>query len=289
MKRKQPTNVPASVRTRLLKLARERGDRFQDILVRYGTERLLDRLSRSRYRERFLLKGAILFAVWAGAPHRATRDADLLGLGGTSPTDALRAFREIAAMPADPADGLVFDLDSLDAEDIREENVYGGVRITLAASLDRANIPLQVDFAFGEAVVPPPEVIELPTLLDFPPIRLRGYPPEVTIAEKFEAMVKLGLANSRMKDYYDVWYLATHRRFDAERLRQAVRATFARRGTPLPVETPDGLTEEFGADTERERMWQAFLERSAVPSRDRGTLAAAVSAIRPFLMGIVNA
>ena len=289
MTRNKPTNVPASVRARLLKLARQRGDRFQDVLLRYGAERLLDRLSRSTYRERFILKGAMLFAVWAGAPHRATRDADLLGVGGMSAGDAVPAFREIAAMPADPDDGLLFDLDSLAAEDIREENVYGGVRITVTATLDGARIPLQVDFAFGEAVVPPPETIALPTLLDFPPIRLRGYPPEVTLAEKFEAMVKLGLANSRMKDYYDVWYLATHRRFEPARLRQAVRATFKRRGTALPTDTPDGLSDEFGADPERERMWRAFLERAAVPSGERGTLRAAVSVIRPFLMSSANA
>jgi hypothetical protein len=192
-------------------------------------------------------------------------------------------------MPADPDDGLVFDLKSLESEEIREENAYGGVRITLTANLDGARIPLQVDVAFGEAVVPPPEAIELPTLLDFPPIRLRGYPPEVTIAEKFEAMVTLGLANSRMKDYYDVWYLATHMRLEPARLHQAVRATFARRGTALPVEAPDGLSDVFGTDTERERMWQAFLERAAVPPAQRGTLAAAVSVIRPFLMRTVNA
>lgn len=276
------------MRARLLQLARQRGDRFNDVLVRYGTERLLDRLSRSKYKDRFLLKGAMLFAVWAGAPHRATRDADLLGTAAMTPADAERAIREIAAIP-NPADGLAFDLESIRALDIREENEYGGVRITLNASLDGARISLQVDLAFGEAVVPPPETVELPTLLEFPPIQLRAYPPEVTIAEKFEAMVKLGLANSRMKDYYDVWYLAKHRRFDPKRLKRAARATFTRRGTVLPTETPDGLSDAFGADTEREGMWRAFLERASIPPAERPTLVAVVGTIRLFLMAIADA
>jgi len=286
--RDHPTNVAASVRTRLLNLARRRGDRFQDVLVRYGTERLLSRLSQSAHRDRFLLKGAILFAAWAGAPHRATRDADLLGVGDTSPADTARVFRDVAATPSEPDDGLIFDLESISAEDIREANAYGGVRLTLRASLDGARIPLQVDLAFGEAVVPPPETVDLPALLDFPPIRLRSYPPEVTIAEKFEAMVKLGMANSRMKDYYDVWYLATHRDFASARLAQAVSATFARRGTPIPTTVPDGLSDEFAADAERERMWRAFLERADVPSTDRHTLTATVRVVRPFLMNITK-
>lgn len=284
MKRKGPTNVAASIRARLLNLARQRGDRFQDLLVRYGTERLLDRLSRSSYRERFLLKGAILFAAWVGAPHRATRDADLLGVGDVSPADTARIFREIVAGSAEPDDGLVYDLESIKSEEIREDNTYGGVRLTLRASLDGADIPLQVDLAFGEAVVPPAETVDLPSLLDFPPIRLRSYPPEVTIVEKFEAMVKLGMANSRMKDYYDVWYLATHRQFDVARLGRAVAATFGRRETPIPQTIPDGLSEAFAADRERERMWQAFLDRTAVPAKDRSSLAEVVRVIRPFLM-----
>ena len=288
MTRDGTRNVAASIRARLLNLARQGGDRMQDLLVRYGTERLLDRLSRSRHRDHFLLKGAVLFSAWAGAPHRATRDADLLGIRDASADDAAQVIREISALAGEPDDGLFFDLDSIDTEDIREDNTYGGTRVTLRASLHGAIIPLQVDLAFGEAVVPPPETVELPTLLDFPPIRLRSYPPEVTIAEKFEAMVKLGLANSRMKDYYDVWYLATHRQFERERLRQAVRATFARRGTPVPTQTPGGLSDAFASDAARESAWRAFLNRSAVPEGKRPTLATAVRVIRPFLMEIAD-
>ncbi|MGH2349087.1 MAG: nucleotidyl transferase AbiEii/AbiGii toxin family protein [bacterium] len=288
MSRDPPTNVGASVRARLLNLARRRGGRMQDLLVRFGTERLLDRLSRSSYRDHFLLKGAILFAAWAGAPHRATRDADLLGVGDASAMDIAAVFRKVAAMPTDTDDGLVYDLESIKTEEIREDNTYGGVRVTLRASLHGAIIPLQVDLAFGEAVLPPPETVELPSLLDFPPIRLRSYPPEVTIAEKFEAMVKLGLANSRMKDYYDVWYLASHRRFEGERLRQAVRATFERRGTTVPTQPPAGLSDAFAVDPAREAAWRAFLDRAAVPVGERSSLAAAVRVIRPFLMDIAR-
>ena len=286
MTRARPTNVAASVRARLLTLARKRGDRFQDVLVRYGTERLLYRLSQSTHRDQFLLKGAVLFAAWVGVPHRATRDADLLGVGDASPANAPRVFRDVTRLPSEPDDGLIFDAGSIRAEDIREESTSGGVRVTLRASLDGALIPLQVDLAFGEAVVPPAEPVELPSLLDFPPIRLRGYPPEVTIAEKFEAMVKLGMANSRMKDYYDIWYLATHRQFDAPRLARAVAATFGRRGTAVPETVPDGLSDGFASDSQREHMWQAFLERAGIPSPERTSLASTTRVIRAFLMNV---
>ncbi len=201
-----PWNVAVSIRQRLLNHAKQHDAIFQDVLVRFGTERLLYRLSQSRYRDGFLLKGAVLVAAWAGAPHRPSRDADLLGLNAASVEELLAIFREIVFAPY-PSDGLVFDAQSLRAVEVTEDQDYPGVRLTLRASLDGAVIPLQIDVAFGQAVAPEPQVVELPTLLELPAPRLRAYPPEAVVAEKFEALVKLGMVNSRLKDFYDLWYL----------------------------------------------------------------------------------
>jgi predicted nucleotidyltransferase component of viral defense system len=279
----RPADVPASIRQRLLNLARSRNAVFQDVLVRFGTERLLYRLSTSPHAGRFVLKGATLFAAWTGAPHRVTRDVDLLGIGDNTPGALASVFRELAASKSEGADGLVFDADSVRAVEIREDNVYGGVRVTFNASLAGARIPLQVDVGIGDAVEPPPEEVELPVLLPLPAPRLRAYPREVVVAEKLETIVKLGLANSRMKDYYDLWYLVTKLRPEPARLRRAITATFNRRGTAIPAAAPVALTDAFALDPSRIRMWQAFLDRTGVPTEDRPSLAAAVSAIRSLL------
>jgi hypothetical protein len=251
--RRAPGNVAASIRQRLLNYAREHGVAFQDLLVRFGTERLLYRLSTSRHRERFLLKGAVLFAAWAGAPHRPSRDADLLGLAPATGEQLIAIFRELAlAPPAD--DGVVFDPESLRAVELGADEDYPGVRLTLRAVLDGALIPLQVDVAFGQAVAPEPEVVDLPTLLNLATPRLKAYPREAVVAEKFEALVKLGLANSRLKDFYDLWYLVTRLPPKPDRLVAALVATFSRRATPLPVETPAALTAAFSDDLPRRRQ-----------------------------------
>lgn len=286
---KAPRNLPASVRQRLLDHAKKTDTSFQEVLVRFGTERLLYRLSKSSYQERFLLKGAVLFTAWTGAPHRATRDADLLAKTKLTVAQAAEMFREIVSIQPDQPDGLSFDPDSIVSEEIREDSRYGGARIKLRATLEGAQIPLQVDLASGEAVVPPPVTIVLPSLLGFPPARLLSYPPEVSIAEKFEAIVSLGMANSRMKDFYDIWYLQKKGLFDTHRLKMAVNATFARRTTALPETLPDGLTDAFAQDREREKMWQAFVARSAVKVTPAPTLLSTVTAIRPFLMDIAAA
>lgn len=287
MTRAAPRNVAASIRQRLLDHAKRHRARFQDILVRYGTERLLYRLSRSRHRDRFLLKGAVLFAAWAGAPHRPSRDADLLGLKAISADELIRMFRDIAR-PSDPQDGLVFDTQSLRAIEVTEQEEYPGVRLTLRASLDRAVIPLQIDVAFGQAVVPEPEVVQLPTLLDLPAPRLKAYPPEAVVAEKFEAVVKLGMIISRLKDFYDLWYILTQLSLPLPHLAAALSATFTRRGTPLPTETPTGLTPAFSADPSRQRQWTAFLDRAGVAEAHRPALDQVVAAIVDGLMPVVR-
>lgn len=231
------------------------------MLTRYGIERMLYRLAQISDGSRFVLKGAVLFYVWDGAPHRPTRDLDLLGQGIGTAEALIPIFRAACDVAVEP-DGLVFDADSVATEPIRETQEYGGVRLTLLARLGAARIPLQVDIGFGDAITPAPEVIAFPTLLDFPAPHIRVYPPETVVAEKLQAMVALGMANSRMKDFYDLWTLAETREFDGGMLVQAIAATFARRGTPLPVDEPTALSVVFAADLDKQTQWRAFLRRS---------------------------
>jgi len=252
----RPRNVGASVRQRLLNLAHARGQPMELLLTRYALERLLHRLSISPHRERFVLKGAMLLATWFDEPHRATRDVDLLGFGDAAADALLGTFREIMAIEFD--DGVIFDLKGLRIEAIREEVEYGGSRLRTTAALAGARIPITVDIGFGDAVEPGVADIDLPVLLDLPSPHLRAYPPETVIAEKFHAMVVLGMANSRMKDYYDVWMLTGAFEVDPERLRRAIAATFARRTTAIPAEVPDGLSEAFATDPGKQREWDAF-------------------------------
>ena len=244
------------MRQRLLNLAHARGQPMELLLTRYALERLLHRLSLSPHRERFVLKGAMLLATWFDEPHRATRDVDLLGFGDAAEDALLATFREIMAVEIE--DGVSFDLKGLKIEAIREEVEYGGSRLRTTAALAGARIPITVDIGFGDAVEPGIEDIDLPVLLDMPSPHLRAYPPETVIAEKFHAMVALGRANSRMKDYYDVWMLTSAVELEPERLRRAIVATFARRNTVIPAEVPDGLSDAFATDPTKQRQWDAF-------------------------------
>lgn len=238
------TGVAISVRQRLLTLAQSRNWEFNRVLTRYGVERVLCRLAVSSHGERFLLKGATLFTVWEGSPHRATRDLDLLGLRRRSLEELVALFREIMAAPVEP-DGLEFG--EVTAEPIRSAMEVGGIRILLRAVLAKARIQVQVDVGFGDATVPPPIRVEFPTLLNTPRPKLWAYAPETVIAEKLEAMVRLGPANTRMKDFFDVWYLAQCSTFQGDILESAIHATFAARKTPAS----DGL-----CDSTDSRIWQ---------------------------------
>ncbi len=262
---KSPKDVGASVRSRLLRLARERGEDFQLVLTRYANERLLYRLASSAHASRFVLKGATLFTLWTGEPHRATRDVDLLGLGDPSEEYIRSAFAEIVAMEVDD-DGVRFDATTIEVGPIREEQDYGGVRVLLIAQVTSAKVRLQVDVGFGDAITPDAVKVDFPPLLDFPAPRLRAYPRETVVAEKLEAMVKLDQANSRMKDFYDLIVLSQMFAFDGELLVRAIAATFARRGTPLPTGLPVALTLEFTDDRMKITQWGAFLRKSGAPS-----------------------
>jgi len=266
------------VRQRLLNHARTHHEELQFVLGRYGVERLLYRLGQSpTMAERFILKGATLFYLWDGAPHRLTRDVDFLGSGDPTPEAVADAIRTVCTTAVEP-DGLTFLPDSITADVIREDHTYGGVRVTLTVLLGTARIPLQIDVGFGDAVTPAAELTIFPTLLDLPAPRIRAYPAETLIAEKFQAMVELGIATSRMKDYYDLWWLARTHLFDGTQLADAIEATFARRHTPLPDDTPAALTSTFWKDRAKQIQWSAF--------RTRGRLAEAPDSLQTIVESI---
>jgi predicted nucleotidyltransferase component of viral defense system len=278
-------NMGASVRARLLDLARRNGDEFNFVLTRYGLERLLFRLA-STHGTQFVLKGAMLFPIWSGSSHRATHDMDLLGYGSPKVDVVTDIFRDIAAVPAD--DGVVFLPETVKVTEIREDAIYDGMRVTLEGRLDRAEIHIQVDIGFGDDVTPPPVATAYPTLLPMPPPVLRVYPRETVIAEKFHTMVELGQINSRMKDFYDLWFLAGGFEFDGALLASALRATFARRKTALPTNLPSALTNDFANDPQKQIQWRAFVTKARLPHRSL-TLADVITRLRAFLMPVLTA
>jgi len=280
---KRPRNVPASVRQRLTNRARERGEDVDLVFIRYALERLLYRLGTSDHRHRFVLKGALLFILWAGEPYRATRDLDLLGFGERDIEALTTTFRALCDTPVEEDDGLEFIAQSVQVEPMRDEEGYPGARVRLEARLAGARLSVQVDIGFGDAVTPKAEEIEYPSLLAFPAPRIRAYPRETVVAEKYEAIVSLGMLNSRMKDFYDLWVLASSFPFEGQMLAAAVRATFDRRGTALPEATPVGLSDEFAGDRSKQQQWQAF-QRRGRPALPPPALADVIGSIRDFLV-----
>ena len=281
MSREPARNLAASVRARLLTLAQEKGEDYQRILGKYAVERFLFRLGRSEYRDRFVLKGAMLFTLWMGEIHRPTKDLDLLGWGSSAIEEVEKTVKAICVVEAE--DGLVFVGGSVAGERIQEDDEYEGVRVKLSATLAGARIPMQIDIGFGDAVYPEPEFASFPALLPMEAPLIRAYPREATIAEKFNAMVVLDIRNSRMKDFFDIWFMATTWEFDMEKLRAAIFASFERRGVAIPKETPFALTDEFLNDAQKKQQWKAFAIRlnsgSTVPQLDEvGTV------LRAFLM-----
>jgi hypothetical protein len=208
-----PKNLAASVHARLAQIARRTGRPFQELLQYYAMERFLYRLSKSPHAARFVLKGALMLRVWDAPMARPTKDIDLLGRLENSLENGSTVVREVCALEVEP-DGLVFRPATVKSERIREDADYEGVRIRFDGFLARARIAMQLHVGIGDVMVPGPVEIAYPTLLDFPAPRLKGYPRETAIAEKFEAMVKLGTLNSRMKDFYDIWLLSRQFDFD---------------------------------------------------------------------------
>ncbi len=261
-------NVAASVHQRLLNRARAEGRPFNELLQYFAMERFLYRLGRSPYRDQFVLKGALMFTVWQVPVPRPTHDVDLLGRMDNAVPRVTDAIRDICE-ESFPEDGLRFAGETVSGERIMEAADYQGVRVRFTAFLGKARIPMQVDVGFGDPVIPGPSLIRLPTMLEFPSPELQGYSPESTIAEKVQIMVRLGEINSRMKDFFDVWLLATRASFEGEILARAIQETFRQRRTAVPA-SPVALSEAFGRDSDRQMQWAAFLRRYRL-SEEAGT------------------
>lgn len=258
---KPVVNLAASVRQRLLNFARERNEDFGLVLTKYGLERALYRIAQSKHRDLFVLKGALLFELWTEQRYRPTRDADFLARGQNSPERFAAMFREICDANVQD-DGVRFDATTVTAEHITEDADYEGIRVKFVGLLENARIPIQIDLGFGDVITPAPVEAELPTLLGLPAPRLLTYPRESVIAEKFEAIVSLGLANSRMKDFHDIRSLCQEFSFDGGPLSEAIKKTFAKRGTKLPSGNPLAFTSEFFNDEDKEKQWSAFCNKN---------------------------
>jgi predicted nucleotidyltransferase component of viral defense system len=266
MTERQPTNLGASIRQRLLNQARATGRSHQELAVLFAIERLLFRLGSSPFASDFVLKGGLMNLVWVGDSARPTRDLDLLGLGDCTPDAAVTAIREIVAMDLD--DGLSFDLSSIRIVPIATALPQAGIQLSFTCDLGGMRLPLHVDVGFGDAVVPPPVWISYPSMLDFEAPRLLGYPAEVTAAEKLHAIVVRGRANTRLKDYYDLYTASGMGLLPEEGLAEAIAHTFRRRATAIPEELPEGLEKAFALDRTRGAQWEAFKRKSSLPAPD---------------------
>lgn len=254
-------DLSASIRARLKNIAKEERTDFNAVLTRYALERLLYRIGQSNYASQYLLKGALLFNLWYDMPHRPTKDIDLLGFGNNELNYLINVFKEICSIPAD--DGIFFDEDSVTADTIRKEGGYTGARIELFSELSKAKIKIQVDIGFGDAVTPGPIDANYPVLLkDLPSPKIRTYPIYTVIAEKFHAIALLGMANSRLKDYLDLYVLLKKEELDEEILLHAITSTFTRRKMVLPKNLPQGLSSEYVQDESRQAMWRSFLNKN---------------------------
>lgn len=283
---KENTNLAASVRQRLLNRAKETNRPFDELLQYFAMERFLYRLSRSSYKSRVVLKGALMFVVWQAPHSRATRDIDLLGRMPNDVDGLVTMAKQICQVEVEP-DGIVFNIATVTGERIKEDADYEGARLRFTGNVGQARVYMQIDIAFGDTLFPKPVGIDYPTLLGMPHAQLKGYPRETVVAEKFEAMVQLGMLNSRMKDFYDIWLLAQQFDFDGKTLKKAIEETFANRGTVLTA-GPLALSDEFANDREKAAQWTAFI-RTARLDHAPSEFQAVIELLRDFLLPIATA
>jgi predicted nucleotidyltransferase component of viral defense system len=279
-------NIAASVRQRLLNEARASSRPFNELLQYFAMERFLFRLSVSPHGERFVLKGALMLATWEISLTRPTSDIDLLGSVANDVEQIVAIVKEVCRQEVEP-DGLEFNADTVTGERIAEEAEYEGVRVRFRGNLGTARVSMQIDVGFGDAVVPAPVTIDYPTLLDLPAPQVRGYSKESVIAEKFHTMVRRGVLNSRMRDFFDVWALSRQFDFDGAVLAAAIRETFGRRDQLLG-RRPVALTEEFAADKSKVAQWRGFLRKNLL--RDAPSeLKVVIQALAAFLGPVAEA
>ena len=277
---KNVKNTAASVHQRLLIKAKESSRPFNELLQHYAIERFIYRLSKSPHADRFILKGALMFSAWSGKASRPTMDIDLLGRIDNSLEVIINAIKDACRMDVE-ADGMSFNTEMVTAARITEDAEYEGVRVRVKGSLSNARVSLQIDIGFGDVIVPSPRKVAYPVLLDFPTPELNGYTMESTIAEKFQAMVKLGVLNSRMKDFYDIWMLSRMFDFKGETLAEAVEKTFENRKTQIDT-NPTVFNTSFAKDDDKTVQWMGFIRKAKLTDAPE-TFEEVVAAIKRFL------
>lgn len=277
-----PSNLPASIHQRLLNQAKDQGRPLQELLQYFAIERFLFRLSQSPHATRFYLKGALMLRIWDAPLSRPTIDVDLMGRQILSQDELEQVIKDVC-MHQVPDDGCRFEAATVQAQPIRLEDQYGGIRVTFISHIGKIRLNMQVDVGFGDVIVPGPIPIDFPALLDFPAPHLLAYSPESAIAEKFQAMVLLDSANSRMKDFYDIWLLARGHPFKGSVVSHALQATFTRRQTPFPVDIPTALTDRFVKDRLKQTQWNAFVRKGHLAAK-QVSLNEIVELLRGFLL-----
>jgi hypothetical protein len=250
-------------------------------------ERLLYRIGLSEHSNSLILKGATLFFAWKAQSYRITKDADFLGIGIDNETTLINIFKKICVITSNSSDGMQFDPNTVKARQIRENHIYGGIRVTLQASLYNAKIPLQIDIGYGDIVSPMPEDIEFPTILDAEPPQLKAYTRYSVVAEKFNAMVELGSINSRLKDFYDIWLLSQLFPFEGSILRKSILDTFAKRKTQISQTIPYAFTSDFYLDVQKQKQWNAFIKKSRAEF-DKKSFSEIVLSISDFISPVID-
>ncbi|OGF48791.1 MAG: hypothetical protein A2044_08800 [Candidatus Firestonebacteria bacterium GWA2_43_8] len=280
-------NIAASVKARLFNKAEETNRQFAEVLQYFGMERLLYRLSKSKYSDNFILKGALMFTVWQIPERRTTLDIDFLARYDNQIISIENVMKDICEVKVEQ-DGLVFDPGTVKGQRIKEGADYEGVRIKLMGFLGKARIPIQIDVGFGDITYPDPKVIDYPVILDFSQPRLKGYPAENTVSEKFNAMINLGPLNSRMKDFYDIWLIMRRYDFEGPALAAALKKTFAQRKTEFPDKIPLFAEEIYDDNSDRQELWNAFVIKEEVKHTPQ-YLSAVAKEIEAFLAEPVEA
>jgi hypothetical protein len=285
MTQKKLTNIPASIRQRLLNEARHSHRPFNELVQYYAIERFLFRLSQSKYAARFILKGALLFTAWKLSRHRSTMDIDLLGKIRNEAAYIEKVISEICGIDV-PEDGVVFDSGSIFTETIAETAEYQGIRVLLSGMLDTIRIKIQIDIGFSDAI-PKPMKLDYPCVLDMPGPRLHCYTPERMIAEKYQAMIHLETINSRMKDFYDIWFLSHVQNFNGSVLAETIQETFRTRQTKLDLQ-PVTFSDPFKKDDLKQKQWKGFLKKVRMEGVPEG-FAEVVTRVSEFLLPVTEA
>ena len=277
-------NYFASVHRQLQNKAKETDRPFNELLQYYAAERFLYRFSQSKHKDKVILKGAMMFIVWKAPYARVTRDIDMLGRLHNSMENVMTMVKDVCKIEY-PSDGIVFTAETVQVEQIMEENDYKGARVSFTGLLGNARIPMQIDLGFGDVIFPEPENIDYPTLLNMPSPTLKGYPRETVIAEKFHTMMNKGIINSRMKDYYDIWLLSSQFDFDGVTLQQAIEKTFKYRGA-VPA-SPTKLFDEISLDKDKNIQWSAFIRKSGLDTAPKD-IKDVIKFIKDFLLPIME-